>query len=138
MKDVDKDYVSYGQRENLMYEYGIRIKRVIDGDTIVVDIDLGFGTWLMDKHVRLWGIDAPEKSTVEGKLATQCAIEFLLKHDPKTYILDVIEHKSDKYGRILGKIVHICPTTKFVTEMHLSMIAAGHAKAYFGGKKNVR
>jgi hypothetical protein len=41
-------------------------------------------------------------------------------------------------GRILGKIVHICPTTKFVTEMHLSMIAAGHAKAYFGGKKNVR
>ena len=43
------------------------IVRVIDGTTVVADIDLGFRTWLRDEHLHLNRIDTPERSTPEGK-----------------------------------------------------------------------
>ncbi|TCS60812.1 hypothetical protein EDD52_113106 [Primorskyibacter sedentarius] len=43
------------------------IVRVIDGTTVVADINLGFRTWLRDEHLRLNRIDTPERSTPEGK-----------------------------------------------------------------------
>jgi micrococcal nuclease len=46
-----------------MYEYRIKIVKVIDGDTVDVDIDLGFGVWLKKERVRLFGIDTPESRT---------------------------------------------------------------------------
>lgn len=42
------------------YVYSAEIVRVYDGDTIYVDIDLGFRTWLRDEPLRLWGVDTPE------------------------------------------------------------------------------
>ena len=46
-----------------MYEYRVNILRVVDGDTVDVDIDLGFGVWMHKERVRLYGIDTPESST---------------------------------------------------------------------------
>ena len=46
-----------------MYEYKIKIIKVVDGDTVDVDIDLGFGVWLHKERVRLYGIDTPESRT---------------------------------------------------------------------------
>ena len=46
-----------------MYEYRVNILRVIDGDTVDVDIDLGFGTWIKKERVRIMGIDTPESRT---------------------------------------------------------------------------
>ena len=46
-----------------MYHYKAKLVRVIDGDTIDVDIDLGFDVWLKRQRVRLAGIDAPESRT---------------------------------------------------------------------------
>ena len=46
-----------------MYEYNVKILKVIDGDTIDVDIDLGFGVWLHKERVRMMGIDTPESRT---------------------------------------------------------------------------
>ena len=46
-----------------MYEYRVDIVRVVDGDTVDVDIDLGFGVWLKKQRVRLYGIDTPESRT---------------------------------------------------------------------------
>ena len=46
-----------------MYEYKCKIRKVIDGDTVDVDIDLGFGVWLRKQRVRLVGIDTPESRT---------------------------------------------------------------------------
>ena len=46
-----------------MYEYRATIIRVVDGDTVDVDIDLGFGVWLKDERVRIMGIDTPESRT---------------------------------------------------------------------------
>ena len=46
-----------------MYEYRARIVKIVDGDTVDVDIDLGFGIWLTDERVRIMGIDTPESRT---------------------------------------------------------------------------
>ena len=46
-----------------MYEYKCKIVKVVDGDTVDVDIDLGFGCWLRDERVRIMGIDTPESRT---------------------------------------------------------------------------
>lgn len=46
-----------------MYEYRCTLRRVIDGDTIDVDIDLGFKVWLQKERVRLFGINTPESRT---------------------------------------------------------------------------
>ena len=44
----------------MMYEYRCKILRVVDGDTVDVDIDLGFGVWMHKERIRLHGIDTPE------------------------------------------------------------------------------
>ena len=46
-----------------MYEYKAIIKRVVDGDTVDVDIDLGFGVIFANQRIRLYGIDTPESRT---------------------------------------------------------------------------
>ena len=46
-----------------MYEYKCKVIRVVDGDTVDVDIDLGFGVWLHKERVRIQGIDTPESRT---------------------------------------------------------------------------
>ena len=57
-----------------MYEYRCKVLKVIDGDTVDVDIDLGFNTWIKNERVRLMGIDTPESRTrnkIEKKLKIQ-------------------------------------------------------------------
>ena len=49
--------------ESKMYEYKCELDRVVDGDTVDVDIDLGFGVWLKKERVRVMGIDTPESRT---------------------------------------------------------------------------
>jgi micrococcal nuclease len=44
-------------------EYDIKVIKVVDGDTVDVDIDLGFGVTLTDERVRIMGIDTPESRT---------------------------------------------------------------------------
>ena len=46
-----------------MYEYKCKLVRVVDGDTIDVDIDLGFGVWMRNQRIRMYGIDTPESRT---------------------------------------------------------------------------
>ena len=46
-----------------MNEYNVKVLKVIDGDTVDVDIDLGFGIILTDERVRILGIDTPESRT---------------------------------------------------------------------------
>ena len=62
-----------------MYEYRAKIRRVVDGDTVDVDIDLGFGVWLKKQRVRLYGIDTPESRTrdLDEKKFGLMAKEFL-------------------------------------------------------------
>ena len=50
-----------------MYEYKCKMVKVVDGDTVDVDIDLGFGVWMRDQRIRLYGIDTPESRTSDDQ-----------------------------------------------------------------------
>ena len=89
-----------------MYEYNCKIRRVVDGDTIDVDVDLGFNTWRINERVRLYGVDTPEcrsrdeQEKAAGLLAKKFVSETL--HVGETYKITTKE--KDKYGRYLGLI----------------------------------
>ena len=89
-----------------MYEYECTIRRVVDGDTIDVDVDLGFGTWRCSERIRLYGVDTPECRTrdAEGKAAGLLAKKFVedALHVGGTYMLQTKE--KGKFGRFLGVI----------------------------------
>ena len=120
-----------------MWEYRAKVKRVIDGDTVDVDVDLGFGIWQNNERVRIMGIDTPESRTrnkIEKKfgLAAKGRLKSLLG---KTTVLQTTINKKGvdmkgKFGRILGDFMtedgSIC--AKILCE-------EGHAVAYFGGAK---
>lgn len=85
-----------------MYEYSGRITRVIDGDTVALDIDLGFRIWFSTK-ARLAGINAPELKTLEGKHAKHHLVELLLDWN-ELIIRTTINHQFEKYGRVLATL----------------------------------
>jgi micrococcal nuclease len=91
-----------------MYNYNANLVRVIDGDSLIVDIDLGFNIWVRNISVRLYGVDTPEIRTknptekTAGYLA-KSRVEDLLS-DGKLQITTMLD-VSDKFGRILG-VVH--------------------------------
>ena len=90
-----------------MFEYSCTIVKVVDGDTVDVDIDIGFGVWLKKQRIRLYGIDTPESRTrdLEEKKYGLVAKAFVLAHLPlgSTRTLTTVQDKTGKYGRILGK-----------------------------------
>jgi len=125
-----------------MYEYRARLVKVVDGDTVDVDIDLGFGIWMKDERVRIMGIDTPESRTRDkveklfGKAAS-ARVKELLEEDIilKTQISRDGEDMKGKYGRILGDFVverFEDGKQEMLTDI---LVAEGHAVAYFGGSK---
>ena len=125
-----------------MYEYRATIVKVVDGDTVDVDIDLGFGIVLKDERVRIMGIDTPESRTrdkVEDLFgeAAKARVKELLKNSTtlKTQINKNGEDMKGKFGRILGDF--ILGNDDVGTQILLTdtLIKEGHAVAYFGGSK---
>lgn len=116
-----------------MYEYQAIIKRVVDGDTVDIDIDLGFGVMLRDERVRIMGIDTPESRTRDSveKVFGLAAKERLKKLLGKKSVLKCKEYDSKgKFGRILGDFT--TNDGRMVTDV---LVEEGHAVAYFGGSK---
>ncbi len=122
-----------------VYEYSCKIVRVVDGDTVDVDIDLGFGVWMHNERIRLHGIDTPESRTRDleekkyGLLAKDQVEHFLPKGSIQTLV--TVKDKAGKYGRILGRFkiedyMHPTPTT--INEW---MVRHHHAAPYFGQNK---
>ena len=123
-----------------MYEYSCKIVRVVDGDTVDVDIDLGFGVWMHNERVRLHGIDTPESRTRDleekkfGLLAKDQVDHFLPKGSIQTLV--TVKDKVGNFGRILGKFKskdHQYPTPTTINEW---MIRHHHAAPYFGQSKD--
>lgn len=119
-----------------MYEYRVKkIYKIVDGDTIDVDIDLGFDISLFQR-VRLAGIDTPEsrtKDVYEKKLGLEVKekLNDLLKNATKIVIKTEKPDSTEKYGRILGWL--------FVDDGKLSineqLIKEGYAWEYMGETK---
>jgi len=127
-----------------MYEYKAKLLKVIDGDTVDVDIDLGFGVWLRNERVRIMGIDTPESRTrnklekLFGLAAKKRLKELLNTKDLvlKTFKGRGGEDAKGKFGRILGDFnvyYHNDDRLCRVTEI---MIKEGHAVPYHGGSKD--
>jgi micrococcal nuclease len=119
-----------------MYEYRVKsLIAVVDGDTIDVDIDLGFDISLT-KRVRLAGIDTPESRTTnkEEKVLGLEVKELLKKKlkEAKTIVIKTeMPDSTEKYGRILGWI-YLDGAELSVNE---ALVAGGYAWSYMGDTK---
>ena len=119
-----------------MFEYYVKkVSKVVDGDTIDVDIDLGFDI-SFSSRVRLAGIDTPESRTTD-KMEKALGLEAkaYLKHEIESAKKVVIKTEkmdsSEKYGRILGWVF----LDDSAVSLNEKMISDGHAWGYMGETK---
>ena len=120
-----------------MYEYRCKVVHIVDGDTVDVDIDLGFGVWMKKQRIRLYGIDTPESRTrdLEEKKYGLAAKEFLtgMLDDEAGIILKTYKDKEGKFGRILGELWR---TTNYADQsINEYMVEKHHAVRYMGQSK---
>ena len=119
-----------------MYTYHATINRIIDGDTVDVTLDLGFGV-KYDQRVRLAGIDTPEKRTrnaAEKALGID-ATNWLTKQLEglsKVIIKTELDGAIGKYGRVLGWLYISDDAPK---SLNSQMVDEGYAWIYGGGSK---
>ncbi|MDC0863180.1 thermonuclease family protein [bacterium] len=126
-----------------MYEYRATIIKIVDGDTVDVDIDLGFNVVLRDERVRIAGIDTPESRTrdLEEKkfgLAAKARVKQLLGKSCvlKTQINKSGEDMKGKFGRILGDFNVYDSDTDSWKLLTSILISEGHAVPYHGQNKD--
>lgn len=84
------------------YIYTATLRRVIDGDTIEVDMDLGCGVYITER-VRFYGLNAPEINTISGHDATSF-VEANLAHAGNAMLLCTHKDRREKYGRLLANV----------------------------------
>jgi micrococcal nuclease len=119
-----------------MYEYRVKkLLAVIDGDTIDVEIDLGFDISIT-KRVRLAGIDTPESRTSDKYekslgLESKALLKQRLSSAESIVIRTEKPDSSEKYGRVLGWLFLDGEETSF----NETMIATGYAWSYLGDTK---
>ena len=89
---------------NTQYTYNARCTSVYDGDSITLDIDLGFNTWMRNQKIRLYGIDTPELRGDERPEGLVAAARLRNLISDKEVTLESYKDKSGKYGRWLGTI----------------------------------
>jgi len=128
-----------------MYEYRCKVIRVIDGDTVDVDIDLGFNVVLAGQRVRLHGIDTPESRTADqiekqyGILSKNYLKSYL--HEGDNVILRTIREadggdSKEKFGRILGQFMVFDKEKDCQRSINEMMVEYGYAVSYKGQSKN--
>jgi micrococcal nuclease len=92
-----------------MYEYGCKVTRVVDGDTIDVDLDLGFDI-IYKCRVRLYAIDTPESRTrnkdekVRGKLAAKF-LQDAISNGKNVILQTQLKDSKGKFGRVLASVI---------------------------------
>jgi micrococcal nuclease len=116
-----------------MYEYKCTVLRILDGDTLDVDVDLGFSVALKKQRIRMYNIDTPESRTrdKEEKVRGLLSKEFLKTFCPVGSDIRLISHGKGKYGRILGEIF----TVNGMVSINQHMCDEGYAVQYSGGSK---
>ena len=124
-----------------MFTYAAKLIEVIDGDTVDLLIDLGFGVHVKER-CRLYGIDAPEMPTDAGK-AAKAYLESLIGASSELFVATrkmtrKPKERTDKYGRYLAVLydnyhdveadVDETKINMMPTSINARMIYAGHAK----------
>ena len=116
-----------------MYEYACEVKRVVDGDTIDVVLDLGFDI-LHKSRVRLYGIDTPESRTrnLDEKARGKMAGAFLkdaIEKGEKVVIQTKLKDSRGKFGRVLGDVI------VDGVNINKALVENNYAVAYHGQSK---
>ena len=122
-----------------MYDYKAKLLRVVDGDTVDAEIDLGFDV-SVKKRIRLVGINTPECRTRDLKekalgLAAKDRVKAILAENPK---FDLESTEVGKYDRVLGKIhINTLDGTEALTQICLNdqLVKEKHTVEYHGGKR---
>jgi endonuclease YncB( thermonuclease family) len=106
----------------MTFQYNATVVRLVDGDTLELDIDLGFKLTFR-QLVRLYGINAPELNTPEGKI-TLARLNALIPPNTKI-IINTLKDRKEKYGRYLGII--------YLDSLNIAaqLIHEGLAKEYY-------
>jgi endonuclease YncB( thermonuclease family) len=103
------------------YQYEAVVTRVIDGDTIVVQVDLGFKVWA-EKTLRLARINSPELSTPAGVISREYLNKYLLV-DNKAAI-NFLSKKLDVYGRSIAEVQVSNSSEGFLSDL---LVVSGNA-----------
>ena len=122
------------KQENKLYHYKAHVRNVVDGDTVDVTLDLGFGVHLKER-VRLFGINTPETRTRDKEekkrgLAAKAFVKEALKLNGNECLIKTrLKGAKGKFGRVLG--------TVYVDGLNLNaaLVHKGHAERYYGGKR---
>lgn len=114
-----------------MKTYEATLVRVVDGDTVDVDIHLGFNVTLSKQRIRVMGIDAPESRTSDPTekvfgLAAKSRVRELLHEELQLVTTD---QQHEKFGRILGDFRI---GDRLMTDI---LVEEGYAVRYNGGNK---
>lgn len=109
-----------------MYEYNAIVTKVHDGDTITVDVDLGWNVWRKGESLRLFGLNAPELNTTEGKVAQVYLSKLLPLGCP--VMVKTEKDKTEKYGRMLATVT-VAGLSVCVNDV---LLAKGYAKPWDG------
>ena len=120
-------------QEHKLYHYKALVRRVVDGDTIDVTLDLGFGVHLKER-VRFFGINAPETRTRDKDekkrgLAAKAFVRDALKLNKNCCVIRTRFNSKGKFGRILG-VVYVEGEN-----LNSALVDKGLAKRYYGGKR---
>ena len=123
-----------------MYEYNAKCVRVVDGDTLDAEIDLGFDV-KVTKRIRLAGIDSPESRTrnkVEKKLGLAAKDRLIDLLDGAANCFELESQELGKYGRVLGKLhINKLSGKDTLTQVCINdlLVREGYAVEYDGGKR---
>ena len=106
-----------------------------DGDTLTLDVDLGFDCWIRSQSVRVEGIDTPEINSPDAALRARAAtardrVRFLCRLGTEVKLVSKKYDAREKYGRIIGSIE--LPDGRDLATL---LIAEGHGRPYDGGKR---
>lgn len=108
------------------YTYAARLLGIHDADTLHCTVDLGCDV-AINMRVRLYGVNAPELRTAEGKLSRAWVADWFLTHCPDgRFVIQTRRDSKEKYGRYLGVIFPVGGTES----LNDGLVGAGHAVPY--------
>ncbi len=123
-----------------MFQYEATLIRVVDGDTIIFDVDLGF-RFHVEQVIRLAHVNAPEEVKWDVGGLNDPAKQYIEKVIPPGSAVVLNTIKSEKYGRWLAEVLYSTGVSdrdeilKAPRALHLELIQKGLAKSYEGGRK---
>lgn len=119
-----------------LFVYKAKIEKVIDGDTLDVNIDLGFDIWVKNR-IRLYGVNTPETHTsnelekVQGLKSKEFVQTWVSSYS--NVVIKTIKDKHEKYGRLLAYVWEDGSESNMLNDL---LIKNGLAQPYFGGKRD--